>query len=36
MRTISSTLRFLWTLDGFIPNSDSCEENLSVTAVPTT
>ena len=33
---ISSTLRFLWTLEGLIPNSVNCDENLSVTALPTT
>ena len=34
--TISSELRFRWTLDGLIPNVDNCDENLSVTIDPTT
>ena len=34
--TISSTLRFRWTLEGFIPNAVNCDEKVSVTALPTT
>ena len=34
--TILSTSRFRCTLEGLIPNSLSCKENFSVTALPTT
>ncbi|WP_297440851.1 hypothetical protein [Nitrosopumilus sp.] len=33
---MSSTPKFLWTLDGLIPNAVSWEENFSVAAVPST
>jgi len=34
--TISSTLRFLWTVEGLIPKAINCEENFSDGAVPST